>query len=143
MDFVSELGRSRGHALIPLLFFAMSSFAAPTGNSFQFIIENAPESGCVHLTYATAAQNFPHGISTIRFFYSSGDPTTVTEASASFVSTVKYDTHGNMSLVPIKFCGLAHAHYNFKYGLADPSGVLREFMTPSEFNPDTNGVEVP
>jgi hypothetical protein len=123
--------------------FVSSALAAPRGNSFQFIIEPAAQSGCVQLTYATAAQNFPRGVSNIRFFYSTGDASSVTESSASFRSNVKYDSHGNMSLVPIKFCGLTRTHYNFKYGLADKSGILLEFMAETEFNPDTNGVDVP
>ena len=125
------------------LLVALTAFAAPTGNSFQFIIEPASLAGCVQLTYATAAQNFPRSVSSIRFYYASGDASAVSESSSSFLSAVKYDSHGNMSLAPIKFCGLTKAHYSFKYGLLDKSGALVEFMSEAEFNPDTNGVDVP
>ncbi len=117
--------------------------ATPTVTSFQFIIEPASVAGCVQLTYATAAQNFPAGVANIRFFYANGASSSVTESSSSFLSTVKYDSHGNMSLAPIKFCGLTKGHTSFKYGLIDKSGTLLEFMAESEFNPDTNGVDIP
>jgi len=114
---------------------------ASTGN-FQFVIEPA-QTGCVHLTYATLARDFPKGkLATVRFYYGSGEATSVNQQSPYFTSTVKTDSSGEMSLTPIKFCGLSAGHFSFKYGLASASGDVFEFMPDSDFNPDTNSTDV-
>lgn len=129
--------------LLLSIFVALSAQAAPASNgNFQFVIEPAGAK-CVHLTYATITPGYPsRKLASIRFYYGAGASGSVNDSSSYFTSTVKVDSSGEMSLTPVKFCGLNPGHYNFKYGLVDTAGAVLEFMSDDEFNPDTNGTDV-